>query len=89
MPANRKLLIFTAIWCRPCQQLKPYLKDLEDFIECNIIDTDDDPALTQQYNIRGVPTIVLVEDDKELARTVGVQSASKIKDWINNVVTKH
>jgi len=37
-----------------------------------VVDIDANPELAKQYNVRGVPTMIKVEDDKEIARKVGV-----------------
>lgn len=80
----KKLLKFGATWCGPCKSLSNSLKyaNLGD-VELIEFDIDDDFEIAQQNNIRGVPTLILVEDDVELKRKSGVMMADEIEEFIN------
>ena len=52
-------------------------------IEIEEVDIDVNPTLTAQYRIRGVPTVVLLEDNVELKRFVGVKGKEEIESWLN------
>jgi thioredoxin-like negative regulator of GroEL len=48
------------------------------------IDIDDSPNLAADYKVRGVPTMVLVDDnDKEVGRLVGVKTKAQIEEFIS------
>jgi len=48
------------------------------------IDIDDSPNLAADYKVRGVPTMILVDDnDKEVGRLVGVKTKAQIEEFIN------
>ena len=48
------------------------------------IDIDDSPNLAADYKVRGVPTMILVDDnDKEVGRLVGVKTKAEIEEFIN------
>jgi thioredoxin-like negative regulator of GroEL len=63
--------------------LSKTLSSIESPIEIEEVDIDVNPTLTQQYNVRGVPTLVMVENDTEIKRKVGVMGAEELKNWLN------
>jgi len=68
------ILKFTAVWCPPCQFLKPILdKILKDYpeVELDTIDIDEDQDTTSAYRITSVPTMVFMKDGQEVERLVG------------------
>ena len=79
----KKLIKFSASWCQPCKSLSANMKHV-DFGDVAVeeFDIDENMELAKQYNIRGVPTLVLVEDDVEVKRTSGVMMADKIEEFI-------
>lgn len=73
------LVDFFATWCGPCQMLAPVLeevkKELQDDISIIKIDVDKNTALTTQYStqyqMRGVPTLMLFRKGKLLWKQSG------------------
>ena len=80
----KKILKFSATWCGPCKMLAKTPQSVQTEIEIEDIDIEQNPELTQQYRVRGVPTLVLLQDDVELKRVVGVKSKEELENWINN-----
>lgn len=79
----KKLIKFSATWCQPCKALSGNMKhvDFGDVIVEEIdIDADMDKAVS--YRVRGVPTLVLEEDGKEIKRQSGVLMADQIEEFI-------
>lgn len=77
-----KLLVFSASWCGPCKAFKPTLQQL-DQDRLVYVDIDELPEIRQDYDVRSVPTVVLVDEDgKELERFVGAQPLSKLQDLL-------
>ena len=72
----KQLLYFTASWCGPCRQLGPVMNEVANEVPVRKVDIDNEPTLAQQYGVRSVPTIVLVENGNEKERLVGVQPKS-------------
>ena len=79
----RKIYKFSATWCGPCKMLAKTLSTVESPIEIEEVNIDANPTLTQQYRIRGVPTLVLVDGDTEVKRKTGVMSAADYLTWVS------
>jgi len=79
-----KLLKFHATWCAPCKALSKTLESIKDQVPYQIeeIDIDQDGATAQQYGVRGVPTMVLVDDTEEVKRAVGNMNAAQLKTFL-------
>lgn len=71
-----KLLKFEAPWCQPCKNLTKVLSGIEIPYEVEVINIDEDMAKAQKYNVRGVPTLILVADD-DVVKTTHVGSMTK------------
>ena len=80
---SKKILRFSATWCQPCKMLAKNLETAQLEIPVEYVDIDSNVTLTDDYGIRGVPTLVLVEDGKEISRLVGVKTADELKAWAN------
>ena len=83
--SSKKLVVFDffATWCGPCKAMAPAMEQMEKKyagkIEFRKIDVDQEPELAQQYNITGVPTIVVLSaDGKILDSTVGLQTVDEL-----------
>ena len=79
----KKILRFTASWCQPCKSLAINLDEAKLDVLIEVVDIDTQDALAIEYMIRSVPTLVLVEDGKEIKRMSGVKSVSQLKEWAN------
>ena len=81
-----KILKFSATWCNPCKMLSKTLDGMELPYELVEIDIEEAPMLAQRHLIRGVPTMVLVdEDENEIRRKVGVHNSAAILEWLGEV----
>ena len=72
------LIDFFATWCGPCQALAPILKKVKDSLGDRItilkIDVDKNQQMAAQYQVRGVPTMILFQAGRQLWRQSGVVS---------------
>ena len=81
---SNQILKFSAAWCGPCKSMSAVLSRLTLPVDVNEIDVDENHELAAQYAIRGVPTLVLVDDKgTELSRLVGSKTEAEIKNWIS------
>ena len=83
-----KILDCFTVWCKPCQVIKPILKELEEkypSIQFEYIDVEKEgnfPLLTK-YGVRNVPTILFLNDNDEfITRLVGAQKKERIEEII-------
>ena len=76
------LVDFFATWCGPCQMLLPILNQVKDNLQDRItiikIDVDKNQELAQKHQVRGVPTMMLFQDGKQLWRQSGVLTKEEI-----------
>lgn len=82
------LIDFFATWCGPCQTLAPILedvkKDLGEKIKIVKVDVDKNQTLAQKFQVRGVPTLMLFKDGKQVWRQSGVLTRADLKRVIEN-----
>jgi thioredoxin 1 len=76
------LIDFFATWCGPCKVLGPILKEVKDNLGDGIsiikIDVDKNQQIASKYQVRGVPTMILFQEGKQLWRESGVLDKNAI-----------
>ncbi len=76
------LVGFFADWCVPCKMLAPILKQVKDELGETVkivkIDVDENPAIASKFNVRGVPTMLLFKNGKQLWRQSGILQKNDI-----------
>lgn len=84
------LVDFWAEWCGPCRMLTPILEQLSEEMKDKVkivkMNIDDNPETPSKFGVRGIPTMILFKDGKQLAVKVGVQPKNTLQDWINTTV---
>tara|TARA_B100000900_G_C20213100_1_gene566640 strand:+ start:57 stop:320 length:264 start_codon:yes stop_codon:yes gene_type:complete len=85
IPKKGKVLVdFYADWCGPCKAMKPTLEKYKEsskipLLEVNV-DTENDIA--QKYGIRSIPCFVVIEDEKEITRKIGMQNLDQLVELV-------
>ncbi len=82
--ADRPVLVdFWAPWCAPCRMLAPVLEELADEFGEKLrivkVNTDEEPALAQRFDIRGIPALKLFSKGAVVAELIGAHPASVIR----------
>ena len=75
------LLDFFAVWCGPCQMLSPIVDEIgeeKSDIVVGKINVDDQPELANAFGVSSIPTLVVIKDGKETARSVGLRSKEQV-----------
>jgi len=74
---------FTAVWCGPCKMLEPVVKELaaewQDKAKVVKLDVDHNANIAMQYQVMGVPTLMLFVDGEPKERLTGFQSKKRIE----------
>ena len=89
--ADKPVLVdFWAEWCAPCRMLAPtvtavaeHYGDSAGVVKLNV---DDNPSTAQRYGIKGIPTLILFREGKEVERVVGATSKESIMRMIEKYV---
>lgn len=79
----KKVIRFTASWCQPCKMLAKTLEDIETNVPIEVIDIDEQSDVAMEFGIRGVPTLVMLDENGNVAdRLIGVHPKTKIENWL-------
>ena len=77
------LIDFFATWCGPCQTLAPIIKEVKNNFGGDLsvfkVDIDKNQNLATKLQIKGVPTMILYQNGKQLWRQSGVLPASQLE----------
>lgn len=72
-----------AIWCGPCQQMRPIIEELEReeaenyvFAELNV---DESRELAIQYGVTSIPTFIFIKDGQVRGKIMGYVSKKELK----------
>ena len=85
------LVDFWAEWCGPCKTIGPALEEISEEMKDKIkvvkINIDDNPTTPQNFNVRGIPTLLIFNNGKVIAEKVGALPKSMLSQWIKDTIS--
>lgn len=76
------LVDFWAPWCQPCLMMAPELVKVAEQLEGRLVlrkvNVDNAPKLSQRFEIRGIPCMILFKGSEEAHRVIGAQPAADV-----------
>ena len=79
---TKVLVDFFATWCGPCKMLGPVLEKAESELKVIKVDTDEFEDLSREYGVMSIPTLVLIENGKEIKRNIGFIDKNNLKNFL-------
>jgi thioredoxin 1 len=78
-----RLVYASAAWCGPCKFYGPVVTEVAQSFPTEKFDVDNRPDLKTKYNIRSVPTTILIDErGSEIARKVGAMTKEQLMQFI-------
>jgi thioredoxin 1 len=77
-----------ADWCTPCHMLAPHLDKIAGYLPGKLkivkMDVDNNQRTAIEYNVMGLPTMLLFQDGVVVGQMVGFRSERQITDWLKD-----
>lgn len=84
-----EVLKFGALWCKSCIQMSPIFKEISnemqsDDLAFKEVDVEEDEGvdLSTKYQVRNVPTILVIKKDRVVERITGTRTKNELKEII-------
>lgn len=86
------LVDFWAEWCGPCRIMAPEFERAAETLEPQLrlvkVNVDAEPALSQRFQVRSIPTLMLAFDGREVARAAGARSTPQLIEWARTELSR-
>lgn len=86
------LLDLWAPWCGPCRQVSPALEQLAARFAGKIklvkVNVDESPQTSLRFDVKGIPTLMVMRGDKILARQTGAAPEPHLRAWLESVLVR-
>ena len=85
------LVDFWAEWCGPCKSIAPALDEISEEMNSKLkiakLNVDENPSISQQYNIRSIPALMIFKDGEKIAEIMGALPKSNLEKWIDENIS--
>ena len=82
---------FWASWCGPCQMMGPVFEELSKQYKGKLkfakLNTEEEPELAGMFGIRGIPTLIMVNQGKNIESLVGFRPKNALKTEIERIMS--
>jgi thioredoxin 1 len=81
----KQVYYFTADWCGPCKKVRPIVEELsrdQSEVKFQIIDVDSEGELARRFEVKSIPTFILIEDGQEVNRFTGAKTRKDLENFI-------
>ncbi|MFC8430501.1 thioredoxin [Streptomyces sp. NPDC057253] len=79
-----------ATWCGPCRMVSPALEkvatELAGTIKLVKVDIDKNPRLAQRFEVQAVPTLLVLDKGRTIARQAGAAPAPALRRWVEQSI---
>ncbi len=80
-----------APWCGPCRMMAPHFAEAARRFRTRArfakVNSDEEPALSSRFGIRGIPTVIVFKNGQEIARQSGAMDAGTLGRWLDSALT--
>ena len=81
----KQVYYFTADWCGPCKKVRPIVDELsrdQAEVKFQIIDVDSEGELARRFEVKSIPTFILIEDGNQINRITGAHTKNDLEKFI-------
>jgi thioredoxin 2 len=81
-----------APWCGPCKMMAPHFEEAARQFAPRArfakVNSDEENALAARFGIRGIPTVIVFRDGREVARQSGAMDGAALKRWLTSALAQ-
>ena len=76
---------FTADWCGPCKKVRPVVEQInqDSTVKFQLVDVDSELELVRAFEIKSVPTFIIIKDGEVANRITGAKTKQELLDFLD------